>query len=389
MGAGGGSDATWSVSVRRNDDAFTALEQEWNDLYDRCSTATPFQSYAWLESWWRAYGRPGRLRLVLVRREGLLVGAAPLMLQRRGPFAVLTSLGGDQSDFHDILLDDAGRLDACRELAKGLSSMPGRHALDIREARRGAAAERLFGCWPGSRWRTRAAAGFEIQARSVDEFLGTLPRLSAKKMRSKLRKIEASGIDAREVRAAEVADAVPTLLRLHEEQWRGRNINREHLSPRYRRHLVRAVTRMVERDQAALVQYRMGGEVVVSDLNLIGHEFVGSYLAGFQPRMREHVDVAVMMATRALGLAERSGRPVVSLLRGDESYKERYHPVPFRSQRLLLAPPGMRPSARVYARLVCARTAAADAARHRLPWLRSARNRIRQSAGRLMPQRLR
>ena len=26
-------------------------------------TATPFQAYAWLESWWRAYGEPGRLRL--------------------------------------------------------------------------------------------------------------------------------------------------------------------------------------------------------------------------------------------------------------------------------------------------------------------------------------
>src|SRR6476659_5533750 len=96
----------WSVEVRRDDGCLTELGTEWNDLYARCSTATPFQSHAWLESWWHTYGRPGRIRLVLVRHAGRLVAAAPLMLERRWLCPVLTPIGGALADFTDVLVDD-------------------------------------------------------------------------------------------------------------------------------------------------------------------------------------------------------------------------------------------------------------------------------------------
>ena len=75
--------ATWTAEVRRADDGFDGLRAEWDDLVARCAAATPFQTYAWLESWWRTYGEPGRLRLVLVRHGGRLVAAAPFVLRRR------------------------------------------------------------------------------------------------------------------------------------------------------------------------------------------------------------------------------------------------------------------------------------------------------------------
>ncbi|MDN5698484.1 MAG: hypothetical protein L0G70_11000, partial [Rubrobacter sp.] len=30
---------------------FAALEEQWDELYDDCPRATPFQSWAWLYSW--------------------------------------------------------------------------------------------------------------------------------------------------------------------------------------------------------------------------------------------------------------------------------------------------------------------------------------------------
>ena len=48
---------------------FAELGPDWGRLYRRCGAATPFQSHAWLHSWWLSYGRPGRLRLVLVRER--------------------------------------------------------------------------------------------------------------------------------------------------------------------------------------------------------------------------------------------------------------------------------------------------------------------------------
>ena len=61
-GGGAGAGASWSVEVRTDDDALSLLEEEWRDLHHRSHPETPFQSHAWLESWWREYGRPGQLR---------------------------------------------------------------------------------------------------------------------------------------------------------------------------------------------------------------------------------------------------------------------------------------------------------------------------------------
>ncbi|MYR61861.1 glycosyl transferase family 1, partial [Streptomyces sp. SID625] len=58
--------------------AFAALAPQWTRLAGHCAAATPFQSHAWLHSWWQSYGTPGRLRLHLVREGAELVAAAPL-----------------------------------------------------------------------------------------------------------------------------------------------------------------------------------------------------------------------------------------------------------------------------------------------------------------------
>src|SRR5918999_86631 len=74
------------VAVLEDAREFAALEEEWNDLYRNSPLATPFQSWAWLYSWWEYYEEGYELRLITVRDEDLLVGLMPLMLKRRGGF---------------------------------------------------------------------------------------------------------------------------------------------------------------------------------------------------------------------------------------------------------------------------------------------------------------
>lgn len=380
------AEPAWSVRVLTAEDAFTGLEGEWADLYARAGSATPFQCHAWLASWWTEYGVPGRLRLVLLRRDGRLVAAAPLWLARRGPARVLVPLGGDESDYHDLLLDDSCPQAAGR-LAGALRSLPGWDVLDLAEVRAGAAAERVYAAWPAARWRSRGAMCLELPVGSLAGFVGGLSKNTAKTVKRKLRKIEAAPIEARPTLPAEVAQAVRELLELHEGQWQGRAIDAEHLRPRFRRHLERALTGMVAQGQAELTRYEMDGRLVVADLEVVGHDFVGTYLAGFDPGLREHVDVAVLMLSRAFGLTERSGVPTLSLLRGDEPYKTHWHPEARPNQRLLLGRPGQLPAAAAYANAVRLRRAAADAGKQRAAWLRVARGRLRSYAGRLRGQR--
>lgn len=379
------AEPAWSVQLLTADDAFAALREDWDDLYARSPSATPFQCHAWLESWWAEYGVRGRLRLVLVRLDGRLVAAAPLWLARRGPYRVLLPLGGDESDYHDVLIDPAAP--AVRQLAAAVQAVRGWDVLDLSEVRAGAAAEQLHAAWPAARWRSHGAMCLELPSGSVPEFVAGLSKHTAKTVKRKLRKIDAAAIEARSTPPAEVPETVRALLELHAGQWQGRAIDAEHLRPRFARHLSRALGAMVERGQAELTEYRVDGRVVVADLEVLGHDFVGTYLAGFDPTLREQVDVAVLMLSGAFGLAERHGLPMVSLLRGDEPYKTHWHPVAARNQRLLLGRSGGRPVAAAYAGLVQARRAAADAGKQRAPWLRKARQQLRSFVGQVSRQR--
>src|SRR3954465_2286394 len=47
------------------------LLPQWWALWDRCPSATPFQSPAWLPPWWRVF-QPGELLIVTVRQDDRL-----------------------------------------------------------------------------------------------------------------------------------------------------------------------------------------------------------------------------------------------------------------------------------------------------------------------------
>ncbi|GGU73479.1 glycosyl transferase family 1 [Streptomyces litmocidini] len=342
--------------ICRDEEEFGRLSAEWTALYGRCSSATPFQSHSWLHSWWLSYGRPGALRVVLVRREdGGLVAAAPLM-RARGPLPVLTPLGGSITDFTDVLVDDA-----CPEAAPALAGAVARAArgavVDLREVRPGSASERVFAHWRGPRRRLPDSLCLELPAVPMEGLLERIPSGKAQRVRAKLRKLDALGIDARVVTGEEVPAALDRLLRLHQLQWRDRGVTAEHTSERFAQHLTRAVRPMVERGDAMVTEFRLAGDVVAADLTLMSPRLAGGYLYGADPALRARkVDVATMLLRHGARETSAGGRATLSMLRGSESYKQHWRPEPVRNRRLLLAGRGTAP-------LLWLRAGAADARR--------------------------
>jgi CelD/BcsL family acetyltransferase involved in cellulose biosynthesis len=102
---------------------------------------------------------------------------------------------------------------------------------------------------------------------------------------------------------------------------------------------------MVERDQAVFVEYRLDGELVAAEVDLVGHEQLAYYLAGISPALRERIDTAVLLVGTALDRATRLGRAEYSFLRGDEDYKFRWRPDEVVATRIVLARPGLLGSA--------------------------------------------
>jgi hypothetical protein len=375
-----------SVTLCRDPDRFAALAQEWEGLHRRCRTATPFQTHAWLHSWWLSYGSPARLRLLLVHRDGRLVGAAPLMLTYR-PLPVLVFLGGTISDFLDVLVEDSCADAAAAALATGLHRAARSAVVDLREVRPGAAAERLVGSWPGPERRLADSVCLELPGVPVDELVRRLPGPAARRTRGKLRKLDAIGIEHRRVPEHEVPEAVATMLRLHGLQWQGRGVTPEHLTPRFAEHLARAVRRMAGTGDALVTEYRRGDQVLAIDVTLLTPELSGGYLYGAHPDLRAaKADITTMLVRHDAAHATETGRSVISMLRGNEAYKRHWRPVTVTNQRFLLARQELAPALRLHAAQVAGRARLAEAARTRLPALLALRARLnnwRAGAGRM------
>ncbi|MFD3545277.1 GNAT family N-acetyltransferase [Streptomyces sp. NPDC058655] len=371
-----GSTGALAVTLCRDPRQFAALEEPWNRLVRGCPTATPFQSHAWLHSWWLSYGKEGRLRIVLVRRGGELVGAAALMLVHR-PLPLLVPLGGHITDYFDVLVAADRPDEILTALTRGLHRAARGAVVDLREVRPGAAAEAVYEQWGGVRSKLTDSTCMELPTLPFDELVRRMPSSGGQRVRAKLRKTDAAGIEEHEVTEHEVPRAVRTLLRLHEKQWRGRGVTPEHLRPRFAEHLTRATRRMVRAGEGRLTEFRLDGEVVAANVTLLSAGLSGGYLYGADPDLRARkVDVASLLLRHETGRALADGRPVVSFLRGNEPYKNHWRPETVVNQRFLLATTALAPLLRLHESQVTGRERARDALREALPAARDWRARL-------------
>ncbi|MFI6644667.1 GNAT family N-acetyltransferase [Streptomyces sp. NPDC050504] len=358
-----------TVTVCRDGAEFGALAEEWQRLCRASPTATPFQHHAWLYSWWRSYGTAGRLRLVLVRHEGRLVGAAPL--HRTGSM-VLAPLGGGITDFCDVLLDEecAGAAEA---LAAGLARLAGSAVVDFREVRPGAALERVREVWRGPSRVLPDSVCLELPAVPMERLVERLPSSRAQRTRAKLRKLDAAGVVHRDVGAAEVPQALDRLLELHRRQWQGRGVTAEHLSARFADHLRRAVAPMVAGGDARVTEFSLDGRVVAADLTLVSPRLSGGYLYGADPVLRSmKLDVATMLLRHGAREAGAGGSATLSMLRGTEPYKDHWCPETVGNRRILLAGRRTAPLLALLVARARGRAWAADTARD-WAWVRGLR----------------
>jgi hypothetical protein len=89
---------------------FMELRDEWNAFVENCRWSCVNLTHDWLVPWWEAFGGEARLRALLFRKEGRLVGIAPLMLKRdrfRGlPVKALTLMLNGHCPEGGILLEN-------------------------------------------------------------------------------------------------------------------------------------------------------------------------------------------------------------------------------------------------------------------------------------------
>ena len=90
---------------------FKDLEGVWNDLLGRSGSDNPFLTFEWLVSWWEAFGRRRDLLVLVARKNGDIIGIAPLMGHRSFmpgcKVPGVEFIGAPDADYHDfIVLED-------------------------------------------------------------------------------------------------------------------------------------------------------------------------------------------------------------------------------------------------------------------------------------------
>jgi CelD/BcsL family acetyltransferase involved in cellulose biosynthesis len=293
------------------------LRDEWPALAERCGN--PFLSWEWLTTWWRHFGDGRRLRLVVIRRRGELIGVVPLYEWRNRPVSVLRLVGQGTSDELGPVCAAEDRADVERGLASSLRSMPWDALLaEDQSPLPGASAQPalLGGCCV----RRVASPVVCFGDGGWDGYLRARSRNFREQVRRRRRALERDGRARFRLvtQAGELPGALDALFRLHSLRWPGGSqflrdaaFHREVAELALCRGWLRLWVLEVDGiPAAASYGFRFGA-------------VENYYQAGRDPRF-DHLSVGFALLAHVLHDAADAGMTEYRLLRGREDYKQRF-----------------------------------------------------------------
>jgi CelD/BcsL family acetyltransferase involved in cellulose biosynthesis len=305
-----------------------ALLPEWEDLFARDDRATPFSSPAWAGAWWPHWAGAAEPWVVCVRDGPQLVGLAPLVAVRRGPFRVLTELGRPPSNYWDVLALPEMRAQVMAAVAAALSERSAEwNALLLGGVREGSGLEAALRA-AGLRIRARRPTpypGIELPA-SFERYLDDLPRKRRKDLRRHMRRLDDGRLELRDVvEPGDLRAAVARWQEIRVRWWQSREkeMDPEHASGRFRDFMLDAVARMVPRGLAQVWEFRQDGEVVGVEVNLMDRDRYYSWMGAYDPAVA-HLGLGKLAIGESIRASIEAGRSYYDLMVGDEDYKYWY-----------------------------------------------------------------
>jgi CelD/BcsL family acetyltransferase involved in cellulose biosynthesis len=306
-------------------DDIDSILPEWEALFEADPAATPFSSPQWARAWWPHWAGSAVPWLVLVREGGRVAGLAPLVLRRRGPFRVLAPLGRDPSNYWDVLALPDRREGVAVAVAGALAERVGDwDAIALGGVPAGAAiGPALEGA--GLRVNRRDPVphpGIELPA-SFEDYLAALPAKRRKDLRRHLRRLDEGEVARRELTGdGEIAAAVETWQDLRVRWWRerGRMLNPEHASPRFRGFVSDLMRLLVPAGLGLVWEYRHRDELVGVELSLVTERSFYAWLDGYEPAAAR-LGIGKLAVGDGIRSSIAAGRSYFDFMVGAESYK--------------------------------------------------------------------
>lgn len=310
------------------------LELEWNLLLDRTASHVPFLRYEYLRAWWQTMGggewQNGELALVTARRNGKLIGAAPLFFSdARGVNALYLVGSIEVSDYLDLLAAPADMSEFCLGLLEFLETteLPRWQQLDLYN---------ILDSSPTLPALNNAAQslGWQYEQQTLqhspyiplpgdfEAYLAGIDKKQRHEIRRKMRRAAASPVpvtwylvrDANTLDAE--LDAFMELMSFEQDK-------AAFLTPRMREHFRIVARCALEKDCLHMAFLTIGDEKAAAHLGFHYLNKLWIYNSGINPRFLEYSPGWVLLAYQLQWACENQIAEF-DFMRGDEVYKYRF-----------------------------------------------------------------
>lgn len=94
-----------SVELVNTYDDFVGIEPVWEKMFVYCEFPTIFQLYSWCKVWWNIYGKDKELYILIVKKNLLPIGLAPLMISGDSKKRSVEFIGTGNADYTDFMIN--------------------------------------------------------------------------------------------------------------------------------------------------------------------------------------------------------------------------------------------------------------------------------------------
>jgi len=315
--------------------ALLALEEDWTALARTNASLTPFQTPAWLTTWWRHFAN-GDLHVLTYRDGQRLLAVVPCFLHVWNGRRQLTLIGSGISDYLDPLFQQDATEAVISRLAEHLCRCADWDVCDWQDLSCGTPVRQLA---HHSSLTLRASEDQVISAIDLPEDFDSYWSARSADLRRNVRRYRAKAeaeaplqfsVDARPSDA--LVDAV---LQLHTRRWRAagqRGMVSANASAQF---LKEMSARFAQCDMTRVFSLRFRDKIVAAILGFILNGQFFSYMSGFDPEF-ESLGFGRTILFETIRSLHHAGVRRFDFLRGDEDYKSWWGAVTMPRCRLLI-----------------------------------------------------
>ncbi|MGZ5123090.1 MAG: GNAT family N-acetyltransferase [Burkholderiales bacterium] len=312
------------IEVIADPNALQRLTSDWHDLWNRCSTATPFQSPDWLLAWWKHFGH-GRLHVLALRRESRIVALAPFFvtLDRHTHTRKLLLIGTGVTDYLDVLVEDGRARTASQAFFKHLATAGGEwDECDFQELR---TCSLLLERDADSGYAAKVEAQQRCPVLSLPTYAADLKRCMSPRLYKNFHRYPRTMARHGRVQIDHADDGsfeelMSALIGLHQARWTNRGMHGVLCDPNVQQFHRAAARGLLSRGALRLYALRLDGRIIGGYYGFHHAGRAYAYLGGFDPEFEKYSPGTVLIGhaiEEAIGEHARE----FDFLRGCEAYK--------------------------------------------------------------------